>query len=86
LKIEIWHLFVGQNTRSGFKTTSDIVKMTPDIEALEQKLKALDRKIEDVEKRLPAHSVKPPIITELFELEDEREALLKKIAALKGDK
>ncbi|MGD8521237.1 MAG: hypothetical protein PVF56_08855 [Desulfobacterales bacterium] len=58
--------------------------MKPDIEVLELKLKKLDKKIEDVEKRLPAHSVKPPIMTELFELEDEREALLKKIAELKG--
>lgn len=60
--------------------------MTPDIEALEKKLRELYEKIEDVEKRLPAHSVKPPIMTELFELEDEREALLKKITELKGDK
>jgi len=59
--------------------------MKADIEVLELKLKELDKKIEDVEKRLPAHSAKPPIMTELFELEDEREALLKKIAELKGD-
>lgn len=58
--------------------------MKPDIEELKQKLRELDKKIEDVEKRLPAHSVKPPIMTELFELEDEREALLKKIAEMKG--
>ena len=60
--------------------------MKPDIEVLELKLRELDKKIEDVENRLPAHSVKPPIMTELFELEDEREALLKKIAELKGDR
>ena len=58
--------------------------MTPDIEALEKKLKEIDKKIEDVEKRLPAHSVKPPIMTELFELEDEREALLERLKALRG--
>ena len=58
--------------------------MTPEIEALEKKLNEIDQKIEDVEKRLPAHSVKPPIMTELFELEDEREAILKQIEALKG--
>jgi hypothetical protein len=60
--------------------------MIPDIEALEKKLRQLEEKIEDVENRLPAHSVKPPIMTELFELEDEREALLKKIAELKRDR
>ena len=48
--------------------------MTPQIETLEKKIKEIDKKIEDVENRLPAHSVKPPIMTELFELEDEREA------------
>jgi len=53
------------------------------IEALERTLKAIDERIEDVEKRLPAHSVKPPIMTELFELEDEREAVLKQLEALK---
>ena len=53
------------------------------IEALEKTLKALNERIEDVEKRLPAHSVKPPIMTELFELEDEREAVLKQLEALK---
>ena len=57
--------------------------MTPQIEALEKKIKELDKKIEDVENRLPAHSVKPPIMTELFELEDEREATLKQLEALK---
>lgn len=51
--------------------------MTQDIDALEKKLAELDEKIAGVEKRLPAHSVKPPIMTELFELEEEREALLK---------
>ena len=53
------------------------------IEELEKALKALNERIEDVEKRLPAHSVKPPIMTELFELEDEREAVLKQLEALK---
>jgi hypothetical protein len=57
--------------------------MTPEIEALEKKLKELDKKIEDVENRLPAHSVKPPIMTELFELEDDREAIFRQLEALK---
>ena len=58
--------------------------MTAEILALEKKLKEIDKKIEDVENRLPAHSVKPPIMTELFELEDEREAIVRQIEALKG--
>ena len=57
--------------------------MTPEIEVLEKKLKQIDEKIEDVEKRLPAHSVKPPIMTELFELEDQREELLRQLEELR---
>ena len=40
-----------------------------EIEELEKKLSTLDAKIKDVEDRLPAHGIKPPIMTELFELE-----------------
>ena len=50
---------------------------------LELKLKELDDKIEEVQKRLPAHSVKPPIMMELFKLEDERDDILKQIERLK---
>jgi len=57
--------------------------MEPDLKALEKKLKELDEKIAEVNKRMPAHSVKPPIMSQLFELEDEREAIVKKIEALK---
>ena len=54
-------------------------------EALEQKLAELELKIRETEKRLPAHSVKPPIMTELFELEDEYEAIFTQLNALKAD-
>jgi len=57
--------------------------MKPDLKELKGKLKELDEKIAEVNKRMPAHSVKPPIMTELFELEDEREALEKQIIELK---
>jgi hypothetical protein len=53
---------------------------------LEKKLAELERKIKETEKRLPAHSVKPPIMTELFELEDKYEAVLAQLNALKSDK
>ena len=52
---------------------------------LKEKLAELERKIQETEKRLPAHSVKPPIMTELFELEDEYEALLAQFNALTAD-
>jgi septal ring factor EnvC (AmiA/AmiB activator) len=62
--------------------------MQADLILLENRLKELDRKIAEINKRLPAHSVKPPIMTELFELEDERDAVAKQLEALKqsGDR
>jgi hypothetical protein len=53
---------------------------------LEDKLKELDNKIAEVNKRLPAHSAKPPIMMELFALEDERDAVLKQLEVLKQRK
>ena len=53
-------------------------------QALEEKLAALEAKIRETEKRLPAHSVKPQIMTELFELEDEYEAVAGQLNALKA--
>ena len=63
--------------------------MEPDLKDLEDRLKALDEKIAEVNKRMPAHSVKPPIMTELFALEDERDAVAEQILLLrkrKGEK
>jgi hypothetical protein len=54
-------------------------------QALEEKLRALEIKIRETEKQLPAHSVKPPIMTALFELEDEYEAVAAQLAALKAN-
>ena len=52
-------------------------------QALEEKLTELEMKIRETEKRLPAHSVKPQIMTELFELEDEYDTVLARLNALK---
>ena len=49
--------------------------MQDDLKLLESRLKELDKQIAEVNKRLPAHSVKPPIMAELFALEDERDGL-----------
>ena len=57
--------------------------MKKDINFLKMRLKALDEKIRAVENQLPAHSVKPPIMTQLFELEDERDAVFKELERLK---
>jgi hypothetical protein len=52
-------------------------------EEIENELKLLEEKIGEVKRRLPAHSVKPPIMMELLELEDRRDVLLKIIGKLK---
>ena len=44
-----------------------------DEKALEKRLAELEETIRETEDRLPAHSIKPPIMMELFELEDERD-------------
>ena len=50
-------------------------------EALQVRIEAIEAEIRAVEARLPAHSVKPPLMIQLFALEDEREALLKQLSA-----
>lgn len=55
------------------------------IEELRQKLKDLEKKIGETKKRLPAHSVKPPMMMDLLNLEDEYDAVLKQIEQLKKE-
>ena len=57
--------------------------MKQELQHLKNKLKELDDKIAEVKRRMPAHSIKPPIMMELFALEDERDAVAKQIAELK---
>ena len=49
---------------------------------LKKRLEEIDRQILEAEKHLPAHSVKPPIMQEIFELEDQREAILDQLKEL----
>ena len=60
--------------------------MQDDLKLWENRLKALDKQIAEVNKRLPAHSVKPPIMKELFALEDERDAIARQLDALQERK
>jgi len=55
------------------------------IEALRKKLESLDCEIAETKKRLPAHSVKPPVMMDLLALEDEYDAVLKQIEQLKKE-
>lgn len=53
------------------------------LEILEDRLKRLEKKIEEAKKQLPAHSIKPPVMTTLLDLEDERDAIMSQISIIK---
>ncbi|MGA8242887.1 MAG: hypothetical protein WB818_20115 [Desulfobacterales bacterium] len=55
------------------------------LEELQHRLDVLDREIAETKKRLPAHSVKPPVMMDLLALEDEYDAVLKQIEQLKKE-
>ncbi len=57
-----------------------------DEKALETRLEKLEEKIRETARRLPAHSVKPTIMQELFELEDERDAILARLESLRSQR
>lgn len=54
------------------------------IDALRQRLAELEREIAETQKRLPAHSVKPPVMMDLLALEDEYDEILKQIERLQN--
>jgi hypothetical protein len=56
--------------------------MTEDIDAIKARLEELAAAIAEVKSRMPAHSVKPPMMRQLFELEDEYESLRRKLKAV----
>ena len=60
-----------------------MAEMDRTIVEIENELKLLEEKIGEVKRRLPAHSVKSPIMMELLQLEDRRDELLKIIGRLK---
>jgi hypothetical protein len=47
-----------------------------EVERIKIRLRELEVAIFETEKRIPAHSVKPPVMEDLFRLEDEKETLL----------
>jgi len=50
---------------------------------LEDRLKKLEEEIREARRQLPAHSIKPPVMITLLELEDERDAIQEKIDSIK---
>lgn len=55
----------------------------PTLAAMQKRLAALEEAIKETQKRLPAHSVKPPVMMDLLALEDEYDELLNQIRELK---
>ena len=53
------------------------------LDTLKKRLREIDEEIIETKKRLPAHSVKPPVMMDLLALEDEYDELLKQIEELK---
>ena len=49
---------------------------------LEKRLEAVEAQIRETKQRMPAHSVKPPIMMELIALEDERDDILSQLEKL----
>jgi septum formation inhibitor MinC len=49
---------------------------------LAQRLAEVEQELAETVKRLPAHSVKPPIMITLFALEDEKAELQQQLARL----
>ena len=52
------------------------------LEDLEKRIQYLEKEIQETRKRLPAHSVKPPAMMDLLDLEDEHDRLLKRVKEL----
>ena len=58
--------------------------MTDTIESVKQKMNELAVLIKETKERLPAHSVKPPVMMDLLEYEDEYDLLQNKLETLKN--
>ncbi|NOR24343.1 MAG: histidine kinase [Desulforhopalus sp.] len=57
--------------------------MISEIDQVKVRLHELEEEIAETMRRLPAHSIKPPVMMDLLELEDERDLLLKKLGEAK---
>ena len=87
---EILRSFAGANSlrmtseamppQSGKTTERSKVKMDKEPRSIE----TIEAELEDLRGRLPAHSVKPHMIMQLEELEDELEAAKKRAASSNG--
>jgi hypothetical protein len=61
---------------------NQVVQVSENAKKIRERLAALEVLIAETERRLPAHSTKPPVMLDLLALEDERDLLLKQLTAL----
>ncbi len=54
------------------------------LKILEERLKKIEKKIDEAKLHLPAHSIKPPVMMTLLDLEDERDAIMAQINTLRN--
>ena len=52
----------------------------PELDELKKQLESIEAAIAEAKARMPAHSAKPGMMTELIDLEDQRDRLLEWIA------
>ncbi len=53
--------------------------MITERDQIQKRLQELEAEIAETKKRLPAHSVKPGVMMDLLDLEDERDRLLSQL-------
>ncbi len=58
--------------------------MQEEIDDIKKRMAELEVLINETKARLPAHSVKPPVMMDLLDYEDEFDELLAKLNALKN--
>jgi len=66
----------------GMSDTTPTVSGAARVTELNRRLAELDAAIAETEARLPAHSIKPPVMLDLLALEDERDALREELRSL----
>lgn len=56
---------------------------TGDIEKIKRRMEELESLIKETKARLPAHSVKPPVMMDLLDYEDEYQSLFDQLKQIK---
>jgi len=56
-----------------------------ELEKISKRMAKLGKLIAETKERLPAHSIKPPVMMELLDYEDEYDMLLKKLDEFKTE-